>query len=75
MRYDFTKLQRAIDKEGMTLRDVQDMTGIHYSTMSKAFSSGRAHPRTALRLSKLFNLELHPIRERRGSKKAARSAA
>jgi hypothetical protein len=61
MQYDFTKIRSAIDESGKTLRDVERATGINNGALSRALRSGRAHPSTALALTKLFRLQMKDV--------------
>lgn len=65
MRYDFRKIQEAIQISGKTLRDVEDMTGLDYSTVSRAMKTGRAHQSTAVALTKAFRVSMKAIQVKR----------
>ncbi len=68
MRYDFRKIQEAIDESGKTLREIEQLTGLDYTTVSKALKTGRSHQSTALALTKVFKGPMKAIlvkRERR----------
>jgi len=48
MRYDFTKVREYIRRNGKTLREMQDLTGVPYQTFGRAIATDRAHQSTAL---------------------------
>lgn len=67
MRYDFRKIQDAVDESGKTLRELEELTGVDYSTISRALKTGRSHQSTALALTKLFRIPMKDILIKRRS--------
>lgn len=67
MRYDFRKIQEAIDVSGKTLRQIEELSGLHYSTISRALRTGRAHQSTALKLTNAFCISMKDIQVRNGN--------
>ncbi len=61
MRYDFRKVQKAIAESGKTYKEVEELTGIDYTTVSRAIRTGRAHQSTALALTKAFRVPMRDI--------------
>ena len=61
MQYDFRKVQEQIALSGKTLREVEEMTGVCYTTISRALRTGRARQSTALKLTKTFRLSMKDI--------------
>lgn len=62
MEYDFGKVQELIELGGKTLREVEEMTGVCYTTISRALRTGHARPSTALKITKAFRLSMKDIR-------------
>jgi hypothetical protein len=71
MRYDFSKIQEAIDLGGKTLRQVQDESGIHYTTISVALKTNRARPSTAKALVKWAGISMRDVVIKRMRRKVA----
>ncbi len=71
MRYDFTKVQEHMAIHGLTLRQAQDITGVHASTIHVALRTGRAHQSTALKLTKAFRISMKDIQVRTNGRKTA----
>ena len=65
MRYDFRKVQEQIDISGKTLREVQDMSGVHYTTISRALKANQASQKTALALTKAFGISMKDIQAKK----------
>jgi len=65
VRYDFSKVQTAIDESGKTLREVEELAGVDYSTVSRVLKTGRAHQSTALALTKAFRISMKDIQVKR----------
>jgi Predicted transcriptional regulator with an HTH domain len=70
MRYDFKKVQEVMNERGMTLAEVGERSGVHYSTVSKALERGTAHQSTAKKICRALRI---PFREllRSGESNAA----
>lgn len=67
MRYDFRKVQELVDLSGKTLREVEEMSGVYYTTVSRALKTGRASKKTALALTKAFRISMKDIQIKRRS--------
>lgn len=65
MRYDFRKVQEAIDVSGKTFREIEKMTGVDYTTVSRALKTGRARQSTALALTKTFKVRMEDVQVKR----------
>jgi hypothetical protein len=61
MRYDFQKVVRAFHESGKTLQQLDEATGVPYSTIIRVFKTNRAHQSTAAPLLKYFGLEFKDI--------------
>jgi len=61
MTYDFSKIQEAIELRAKTLREVQDESGVHYTTISVALKTNRARPSTAKALTKWAKLSMKDV--------------
>lgn len=71
MRYDFRKVQEAIALSGKTLKELEELTGIDESTISRAVRSGRAHQSTAVALTRYFRLSMRDIQAQPKRRKTA----
>lgn len=67
MRYDFRKIQEAVNVSGKTLRELEDLTGVCYTTIHRALKTGRAHQKTALRLTNAFRISMKEIQVKNGN--------
>lgn len=61
MTYDFSLIRRLIQERGLTFREIQDRTGINYTTISKALDRDTAHPSTAKALARFFRVPLRNL--------------
>lgn len=64
MRYDFRKIQEAINEQGLTLEQIGAKAHVHYTTVLKALKTGRAHQSTALALTKALKVSMKDIQVR-----------
>lgn len=65
MQYDFRKVQEAFTASGKTLRALEAETGVNYTTISRALTTGRARQSTAVALTKYFRIPMKAIVIRR----------
>lgn len=65
MRYDFRKIQDAINELGKTFKEVEAMTGIDETTVARVLRTGRAAKSTALGLTKAFDIPMRDIQVKR----------
>jgi hypothetical protein len=61
MRYDFRKVQEAIDHSGKTFREVEALSGVDETTICRVLRTGRAAKSTALRLTNAFRISMKDI--------------
>jgi IS30 family transposase len=61
MRYDFTKLERAINERGLTIAIVASRAGVHTSTVRRALKRNTAQAGVALALVKALRLRMADI--------------
>lgn len=73
MQYDFRKVREAIALSGKTYKQVEDLTGIDETTISRVIRSGRAHQSTAVRLANAFRVSMKDIQVQSNGKKTHES--
>jgi transcriptional regulator with XRE-family HTH domain len=61
MIYDFSRLRKEIVLRGLTLQQVEELSGVPYATVSRVIKTGQAWPSTAVRLVKAFELTMEDI--------------